>query len=381
MRAFQLPKDWSSDKLEKLTTRILDGTHATPSYQEYGIPFYSVESITNNDFTNTKYISNEDHQKLIKRCKPEKGDILMTRIGSIGDTKLIDWDVNASIYVSLALIKPNEKIDTNYLYNYTKFFEFKRELYKRTLQNAVPQKINLSEISKVEIRYPKSLEEQKKIVDILSTWDSAIELRERLIRRYESKMKTSYSEVYDNLKTNKEYKISTLAQIAKINKGKQLSRIDMDYLGEYPVINGGVLPSGLTTEWNTKENTISLSEGGNSCGYVNFIREKFWSGGHCYTLELKSNNIDKYFLYHYLKFKQKRIMALRVGSGLPNIQKSDISKFAIPLIDINKQKTIGNSFELMLKQIELIKTELRMIKLQKKGLMQQLLTGKIRVQV
>ncbi len=59
----------------------------------------------NNEFSDVKYISKEEHETLIRRCKPENGDILMTRIGSVGVTKLIDWDINASIYVSLALLK------------------------------------------------------------------------------------------------------------------------------------------------------------------------------------------------------------------------------------------------------------------------------------
>ena len=85
-----------------------------------GIPFFSVENVTANDFTNTKYISEADHAVLVKRCNPEKGDILMTRIGSLGDTKLLDWDVVASIYVSLALLKPNKVVSPDYLYRYTK---------------------------------------------------------------------------------------------------------------------------------------------------------------------------------------------------------------------------------------------------------------------
>src|SRR4029079_12914437 len=92
----------------------------TPRYVPRGIPFYSVENVTANDFSNPKFISEFEHAMLIERCKPERGDILMTRIGSRGDTKLLDWDVNASIYVSLALLKPSERIHSEYLYCYSK---------------------------------------------------------------------------------------------------------------------------------------------------------------------------------------------------------------------------------------------------------------------
>ena len=101
-KAHAIPSDWEIKTLNDLCISINDGTHHTPKYVENGIPFFSVENVTMNNFKNTKNISHEAHSKLIERCKPEKGDILLTRIGTLGETKLIDWDINASIYVSLA---------------------------------------------------------------------------------------------------------------------------------------------------------------------------------------------------------------------------------------------------------------------------------------
>jgi len=75
------------------------------------------------------------------------------------------------------------------------------------------------------------------------------------------------------------------------------------------------------------ENTITISEGGNSCGFVNYCKQKFWCGGHCYALKITSHNLDKLFLYQLLKFLEKSIMNLRIGSGLPNIQKKDLKEF------------------------------------------------------
>ena len=86
-------------------------------------------------------------------------------------------------------------------------------------------------------------------------------------------------------------------------------------------------PSGYTEIYNTKANTISISEGGNSCGFVAFNDQKFWSGGHNYTLsQLK---IDVRYLYQNLKKQEPFIMSLRVGSGLPNVQKSRLSEVKI----------------------------------------------------
>lgn len=138
--------EWEVKKLGELCSFIGDGTHYTPKYVDNGVPFYSVENVVANNFSDVKHITIEEHKSLIKRCKPETGDILMTRIGTLGITKLIDWDIDASIYVSLALLKPNSAIESSYLYSYTKSDQFVEDVKKRALTNASPQKINMGEI-------------------------------------------------------------------------------------------------------------------------------------------------------------------------------------------------------------------------------------------
>ena len=154
---------------------VFDGTHQTPKYTLAGIPFYSVENITANDFVNTKFITTEEHEQLSSKCKIEKGDILMTRIGSIGDCKYIDWDVNASFYVSLALIKCKETINAQFLSFYSTSSYFKKEIEIRSLLTAIPQKINLGPISEIRLNIPSDIKEQEALASILSDMDNEIE--------------------------------------------------------------------------------------------------------------------------------------------------------------------------------------------------------------
>ncbi len=98
----------------------------------------------------------------------------MTRIGSIGVARYIDWDVSASFYVSLALIKPHEYVNGKYLSFAINYYSFQRELWKRTIHVAFPKKINLGEIGECKIQIP-SLSEQKRIADFLSVIDDSIQ--------------------------------------------------------------------------------------------------------------------------------------------------------------------------------------------------------------
>jgi len=173
MRLPGLRGEWEIKSLRAVCRAINDGTHFTPEYVETGIPFFSVENVTADDFTNTKFISYKEHDRLIRRCRPEKGDILLTRIGALGETKLIDWDVEASIYVSLALLKLHQDVDSRYVYCYTKSRKFVRDIEGRSLMNASPKKINMGDIGGVPILMPP-LAEQIAIASVLSDMDAEI---------------------------------------------------------------------------------------------------------------------------------------------------------------------------------------------------------------
>jgi len=108
----------------------------------------------------------------------------MTRIGSIGVCKYIDWEVDASYYVSLALLKINKDYSARFICHYSHYGFFKKEIELNSLQFAYPQKINLGQISKVKLIIPKTIEEQASIVHILSDMDSEIESLENNLNKY-----------------------------------------------------------------------------------------------------------------------------------------------------------------------------------------------------
>lgn len=167
--------------LLKDVSKIYDGTHQTPKYVEKGIPFYSVEHVTADNFLDTKYISEEVYETESKKVHIERGDILMTRIGSIGAIKYVDWDAKASFYVTLALLKVNKEFDSRALSFFLTTREFQDELYGKTLHVAFPIKINLGDIGVCKIKLPEDIKEQKAIAEILTTADKEItELEKKL---------------------------------------------------------------------------------------------------------------------------------------------------------------------------------------------------------
>jgi len=179
--------------------------------------------------------------------------------------------------------------------------------------------------------------EQRKIAKFLSMLDERIKLQNKIIEDLKKLKSAIYQEMFGSLVAQ----TLKLGQVAEVVKGKQVNGTELLEQGDYYVMNGGTLPSGWLYKYNTEANTISISEGGNSCGYVQYNTSPYWSGGHCYSLKiLHPQETSDLYLYHFLKWQEENIMALRIGSGLPNIQKKDLLHFPVILPTITQQNKI-----------------------------------------
>ena len=113
---YTIPNTWSWCSLSQITKLITDGTHKTPNYVEKGIPFISIANISSGVYDGkSKFISIEEHNSLITRCKPEHNDILLCRIGTLGKPYVNKLQFDFSIFVSLALIKLVDNTLANYI--------------------------------------------------------------------------------------------------------------------------------------------------------------------------------------------------------------------------------------------------------------------------
>ena len=117
-KLLNIPSNWAWCKLDDLCFNITDGTHQTPTYTSEGIPFLSAQHVKPFKFTpdNKKFVSYEAYLECIKNKKPETGDILITRVGAIGEAAVIDQEIDFAFYVSLGLIQPFKKfVNSKYL--------------------------------------------------------------------------------------------------------------------------------------------------------------------------------------------------------------------------------------------------------------------------
>ncbi len=328
----------------------------------------------------------------------QPNDLLMCEGGEIGRCAV--WlEKGSKVFYQKALhrLRPiGEQMNSHFMYYYMHYLSAMGDLPKLVGETSIA---HLTREKLVTLLIPvPARDTQDKIVEVLLTWDAVIEKTERLITAKESHYTHELSRLISqgqhprNHVGNFAHEVSArnrgdkwrtvaLADIATVWKGQQLNRDAMVENGIYYALNGGIIPSGRTTEWNCEANTITVSEGGNSCGFVSHNRENFWCGGHCYALKNLAKDVDVHYLFHYLKGRQARVMALRVGSGLPNIQKSDIEAFPVILPSLDRQAAIARYLNALREEISTLGVYVEKLKEQKRGLMQKLLTGQWRVKV
>ena len=130
-----------------------------------------------------------------------------------------------------------------------------------------------------------------------------------------------------------------LGTVCEISKGVQFNKADMNDEGSYPVINGGINPSGYIEQYNQEENTITISQGGASAGYVNWLTVKFWAGAHCYVIK-PTDILLKRYVYHFLKSQECKLQECQYGAGIPALAKSTVSAILIPIPPLPVQSEI-----------------------------------------
>lgn len=255
----------------------------------------------------------------------------------------------------------------NYIYHLLNTDEFNRKVMVRCTGSSYPA-INSEDLATIHLYYTPDKKEQLKISRLLDLLDKRIATQNKIIEDLK-KLKSAISERL--FKSVKGFTV-LLSDLCDIVKGKQINRENLSDSGNYYVMNGGTEPSGYYDNYNVEASTISISEGGNSCGYVQFNTSPFWSGGHCYSIQNIADKVDNMYLYHYLKSNEDAIMKLRIGSGLPNIQKKDLAMFKIIVPKIEWQIKISTFLSSLERKAEIEERIQNVMQKQKLYLLQQM---------
>lgn len=238
------------------------------------------------------------------------------------------------------------------------------------------------ELSKVSVPCP-STEEQQKIVEVLETWDKALQLTRKLIEQKELQKKYLMQQLLTGRTRLKGFvtpwKTERLGHFKSIiiEKGTALSSQNIEK-GPIPVIAGGQTVPYYHKYWTHDVPCITISASGAYAGFVWLHSGKIWASD-CSVIYTRGYDLN--FLYYCLKSQQNHLFYLQTGGAQAHIYPSEIRSLKIPNISLQEQQAIVQLLNINFQGIDILRQKLAKLEEQKKGLMQVLLTGKVRLQV
>lgn len=384
LRFPEFETEWFEKRLSDLLT-FKNGVNAAKEDYGDGYKFINVLDIIQNDYITHDRIlgSVKIPEAEFQRNIVEYGDILFQRSSEtreeVGQANVyLDKEVPATFGGFVIRGKKKVDYDPSYMNALLKTNRSRKEITSKS-GGSTRYNVGQDTLSSVVI-YTTKLEEQQKIATFLVAVDERIQLLQSKKSKLAAYKKGVMQKLFlqeirfkdENGNGFPDWEEKKLGNLTTISKGKQLNKSELTETGDYPCQNGGIDPSGYTHQYNTEAKTITISEGGNSCGYVNFMETRFWCGGHCYALINIKDSVILNFLFQSLKFNQHNLMRLRVGSGLPNIQKGDVTNFKIAVPSKGEQTKIATFLSLIDKVIDSIGQEIEGSTTFKRGLLQKM---------
>ncbi|MGL2445486.1 restriction endonuclease subunit S [Helicobacter pylori] len=307
----------------------------------------------------------------------KQNSLIMSMCATIG--KPIITKIDTCIHDGFVVFE-NPKIDLNYLYYFLCYIE---KEWLESGQQGSQVNLNVDLIKNKEVFYPKDLNEQIAIANILSDVDRYLYSLDALILKKESVKKALSFELLSQRKHlkgfNQAWQRVRIGDIAEIKRGVRITKNELDVFGKYPVVSGGVGFLGYTNNFNRYENTITIAQYG-TAGYVNFQKNKFWANDICFCVYPNKDVIKNIFLYYFLKVNQNYLYEISNRNATPySISKDKILDFEILLPPLNEQIAIANILSGLDNEIISLKNKKRQFENIKKTLNHDLMSTKIRV--
>jgi type I restriction enzyme S subunit len=392
-----VPEGWKRESLSDVTA-VIDCKHRTPVYVEAGIPLVSPGTIKWGALdlvSPVKRVSQDEYESLMDHCSVEIGDLVMSRNQSIGIASYVDSDEPFVLGQDTVLIKPFE-VDSKFV-----FYKLQSEVVQRSIVKLAGgstfSRINLADIRKLKLNLPP-LPEQKKIAQILSTWDKAITTTEQLLANSQQQKKALMQQLLtgkkrlldeNGVRFSGEWKSYHLSHVTVIVMGSspKSGAYNENGIG-LPLLQGNAdiknrisvprfFTSEITKECEVGDILLSVRA---PVGTVAISEHKACVGRGIAALHAKPD-FDQSFIYQFLLWFEPKWRSLSQGSTFESINSDDIKNLKIKAPNFGEQQKIAAVLSGADQEIAVLQQKLDALKQEKKALMQQLLTGNRRVKV
>ncbi|MDC0815933.1 restriction endonuclease subunit S [Lactococcus petauri] len=388
--------DWEERKLGNELTLLKDGTHGTHQNVLEGPLLLSAKNIKNGkiiiDEITDRKISVEEYNSIHKKFSLEKGDVLLTIVGSIGETAIIENPIGITFQRSVAYLRPSHTILSQFLFTTINGQKFQMELRKRQVVSAQPG-IYLGDLSIIPILIP-SVAEQEKIGSFFKQLDETIALHQRKLdllkeqkKGYLQKMFPKAGEKIPELRFAgfaDDWEDRKFSDFTKLSQGLQIAISDrFTEAGpnkEFYITNEFLNPNNTKKYYieNPSKNVIAntndilMTRTGNTGKVVTNTKGAFHNN--FFKIDYDPKKISKLFLYFLLTSIpiQKEILIRAGTSTIPDLNHKDFYKIKVYLPVFEEQQRIGSFFKQLDDTIALHQRKLDLLKEQKKGFLQKM---------
>ena len=390
-----LPEDWEAKKLSDISD-VRDGTHESPKYFRDGVKLITSKNIVTGriDYSDVSFIASEDAVSINRRSRVDRGDILMSMIGTVGNCALVDCEPDFCIK-NVALIKPRG-ISREYLVQLLSSAYYQRYIRDK-IKGGIQEFVSLDVLRNLLVPFPVNTSEQSAIAAALSDADAVIASLEKLIAKKRDIKKGAMQLLLTGKKRlpgfTGEWGTNKIGDIFSVKVGKSLSRyISKD--GSYIVVDmGSVSAEGkllVTKTTGHAGDFLSSGDlvmpkddigGGNIIGKVAYIDadNRYVLGDHVYAMRCKQGN-SRFF--SYLVNSRTVNMSLRrkvAGSAQLGLSRKSVEEQEVCFPCIEEQAAIVQVLSDMEAELEALERKREKYRLVKQGMMHELLTGKKRL--
>lgn len=344
-----------------------------------------------------KYTTQAGYDEWTKRAVPTYGDVLFTREAPAGESCLVPANKKVCMGQRMVMLRPyKNQVDPIYLSLALNTEKCKSDIYRLSIGSTV-SRINIADIKKLRVATPP-LSEQKKIAQILSTWDKAITTTEQLLANSQKQKKALMQQLLTGKKRLlddngvrfsgewKSYRLSELTKVVMGSSPKSAAYNEVE-LG-LPLLQGNadiknrrsaprIYTSEITRECEVNDILLSVRA---PVGTVALSNHHACIGRGIAAIRAKEN-MNQDFIYQWLLWFEPKWISLSQGSTFESINSADIKQLKIKSPESKEQQKIAAVLSSADQEIDSLQQKIEALKQEKKALMQQLLTGKRRVKL
>jgi restriction endonuclease S subunit len=398
------PSEWNKLSLREATIFLKDGTHFSPKSTTGPFRYLTSKNIRTGrmDLANCHYISAEDHARIYSSCPVEIGDVLLTKDGAaVGNVCRNTLSEPFSLLSSVAVLRGNPSVlDNEFLLQFLMSPIGQSSVLNEVAGQAITR-ITMTTLASLQIAFPP-LSEQRAISSLLAAWDrgisqlsnliaAKIDVREGLVQRLLSgglRFKQYKNSVHELVALNSV--LSKVSDSVVPSRNEMYREIGVRSHGKgifhKEPVTGGALGNKRVYRVVPGCLTLNIVFAWERAVAITTDREKGMIASHRFPMfrPIPDRLLCEYALLFLLSKVGSQALELASPGGAGRnrtLSQTSFLKNRIPLPSLSEQHRVVSLVQAADREIELLRKQLELLKLQKKGLMQKLLTGQVRVKL